>query len=640
MRKFIPFMTLFVFLFCFPAPGFAGSPVEAMHAKVGLISNVTGVKSGNSFFLGVDVAMDEGWDTYWRMPGEAGLPPVFDWTGSENIETPIIFWPAPERITVSGFDNFGYKGRVIFPALVKIKESGKKVLVKLKIDLLLCNNICVPQSFTAALDLPVKESVATPDAEFIGRAFSHVPVTVPPANFKPQKMWVGDKSLEMTVATDLRPKVMDVFVENIDQLSLGRPGFDLVPGKRELAVHIPLAKDATITLADVKKSLSENPPTVTFVTSGVKVESKMILSEPPLPEAPPVWNMRQGLALIGLALLGGLILNLMPCVLPVLSLKILSALHLGEKEQKEARLGFAAGALGIVASFWLLAGILAVLKEAGSAIGWGIQFQNPVFLGFLIVVIFLFAVNLSGLFEIPLPRFIAGSLAGGGRHPTLAGHFLTGMFATLLATPCSAPFLGTAIGFALASDIARIFSVFTFMGIGLALPWIAFAAAPQLARFLPRPGHWMITLRRILALLLFVTALWLATVLFSVVSAKAPATSAGWEVFSESRISAEVAMGKTVFVDVTADWCLTCKANKKFVLESADIQAALKEKNVLLLKADWTKGDEAIRAYLEKHGRYGIPFNIVYGPKFPDGIVLSELLTKQAVLDGISKASR
>ena len=645
MRKIIPILSVFVFLALIYGVGTAWAEPSAkdMHAKVSLISNVSGVGTGTTFFLGIDVALDEGWDTYWRMPGEAGLPPVFDWTGSENIKTPFVYWPAPERITVSGFDNFGYKKRVIFPVMIQIEKPGKKIKVKLKLDLLLCNNICVPQSFAAMLDMPVKESISTPDAKLIGHAFSLVPVTVSTSNFKPQKMWIGDRGLEITVGANELPLDMDVFIENADQLPLGKPSFDLIPNRNELAIHVPLGKAATITLADVEKSLIKNPPTVTFVSSKIKAERKMTLSAAPLPTVavPERGNIRLGLTLIGFALLGGLILNLMPCVLPVLSLKVLSALHLGEKEQKEARLGFAAGSIGIIASFWLLAGILAALKATGAAIGWGIQFQNPVFLGFLIIVILLFAINLTGLFEIPLPRFLARTLGGSdGRHPTLAGHFLTGMFATLLATPCSAPFLGTAIGFALASGTDKIFSVFTFMGIGLALPWISFAICPDLARFLPRPGHWMITLRRGLAFLLFITALWLASVLLSVVGTKAPEVLAGWEVFSESKIAPAIAEGKTVFVDVTADWCLTCNANKKFVLDSAGVQSALKEKNVLMLKADWTKRDEMIRTYLEKHGRFGIPFNIIYGPKAPEGIVLSELLTQQAVLDALAATSR
>ena len=644
MRIFLPLLSI-LFLLSLNGPALAvtgkGKPaIEQNHARVRLISNVTGTRKGGSVFLGVDVALEAGWDTYWRMPGEAGLPPTFDWSGSENIETPIVFWPVPQRITISGFDNFGYTGRVTFPALVKIKEAGKKALVKLKLDLLLCKNICLPQSYMLMLELPAAGSSPSPEAHLIGRAFSFIPVTVPPAHFKPDKIWVGDRGVEIIVKTEKMPQWLDVFIENQDQLALGRPTYDLIPSRGELAIHVPPAKNATTPLPDIKNSLAKNPPTVTFATDGVKVESKMTLSEAP-PATVRGKILGINLALIGLALLGGLILNLMPCVLPVLSLKLLSALKLGENEQGDARRGFMAGAAGIIASFWLLAGLLVAAKAAGGAIGWGIQFQNPWFLGFLIAVILLFAVNLAGFFEIPLPRFIAGMASDtGSRHTTATGHFLTGMFATLLATPCSAPFLGTAIGFALASGTMQIMVIFTFMGIGLALPWLVFTASPGLARrLLPRPGRWMITLRKFLAFLLLITALWLASVLFAVIDPKTRSASAGWDVFAEEKIAPALAQGKIVFVDVTADWCLTCKANKKFVVESAAVQSALKDKGVLLLKADWTRRDETIRAFLEKHGRFGIPFNIVYGPNAPQGLVLSELLTEQAVLDALNRAS-
>jgi suppressor for copper-sensitivity B len=394
----------------------------------------------------------------------------------------------------------------------------------------------------------------------------------------------------------------------------------------------------------------------------------------------------------------------------VLSLKLLSAIGFAGAAPARVRLGFLASAAGILASFLALAGALVALKAAGATIGWGIQFQQPLFLVFMTVLVTLFAANLWGLFEVPLPRAVADALggtgpgagddsggeAGGG---SLAGHFATGAFATLLATPCSAPFLGTAVGFALARGPVEIVSVFLALGIGLALPYLLVAAAPGLARLLPRPGRWMLTLRRLLGLALALTAAWLLGVLatqegavaaLAVGAAMVAATLAlgllrrplggiaalalallsfgapllpdarpsgaaaaaadlgsdiAWVPFDRAAIAAEVAAGRTVFVDVTADWCITCQVNKSLVIHRGAVAERLSGAAgrgggaVVAMRADWTRPDPAIAAYLADHGRYGIPFNRVYGPGAPDGIALPELLTEAAVLDALERAS-
>ena len=244
-----------------------------------------------------------------------------------------------------------------------------------------------------------------------------------------------------------------------------------------------------------------------------------------------------------------------------------------------------------------------------------------------------------GAFEVPLPRFIARHASRNKTEdePTLLGHFLTGAFATLLATPCTAPFLGTAVGFALARGALEIFSIFTFLGIGLALPYILLAVSPSVFKYMPKPGKWMVSLRKILALALLLTALWLGSVLASI--STTPALDSGWTKFDKALIAPAVAEGHTVMVDVTADWCLTCKANKRFVLESTEIVEALSGDNIIRLQADWTQRDQDIAAYLQSFGKYGIPFNIVYGPAAPEGIVLPELLSREAVLNALTEAA-
>jgi suppressor for copper-sensitivity B len=342
--------------------------------------------------------------------------------------------------------------------------------------------------------------------------------------------------------------------------------------------------------------------------------------------------------MIGFALIGGLILNLMPCVLPVIALKALSFAQHGGGTTSGVRLSFLCTSAGILFSFLAMACALIGLREAGMSIGWGIQFQNPVFLIVLFLLVLMFAANMWGLFEITLPRFLADRLSWTQGHGSLLKDFFSGAFATLLATPCSAPFLGAAVSFALAGGPFEILAIFTALGVGLALPFLVIAAFPRAATLLPKPGAWMITMKKILSILLLLTAVWIGYVISMLFMTRMMNTEARWQDFNEPAIAQQVADGKTVFLDVTAAWCLTCQANARFVLGTKDMQAELAKPDIVLMKADWTSPSEIIAEYLRRHGRYGIPFNIIYGPSAKDGVILPELLTKEAVLEGLKKA--
>lgn len=342
-----------------------------------------------------------------------------------------------------------------------------------------------------------------------------------------------------------------------------------------------------------------------------------------------------GLMLL-LAFVGGVLLNVMPCVLPVLGIKLAGLLQHSGQSKKAVVQSSLASAAGIIVSFLALAVAAILLRQAGHAVGWGIQFQNPVFVTFLLVVVLLFGFNLWGFFEIQMPRFLGHFASSFGYHESLSAHFTSGLFATLLATPCSAPFLGTALGFALAQPAYVILLIFGFAGMGLALPYFLLAVVPQSVHWLPRPGQWMITLKKSLAVLLFITAAWLGWVLYQQVSAGAPehrsaGDDQGWMAFDETAIAGYLNEGKPVFVDVTADWCVTCKYNERVVLADRDVMAEFKRQGVVLMKADWTHQDPTIAAYLKKHGRAGIPFYAFYKPGQPTK-VLSEFLTKSQVL--------
>ncbi len=641
-------LSFLLFLSLFSAHAMA-EPPKFVEAR--LYSPVTATGKADVVNLALELKLKPKWDTYWRTPGDAGLPPDLDFKGSGNFKSFTLQYPLPHRLTISGLDNNVYTEEVTFPVTVAVATPGAPLDLKLKLSLLVCNEICVPEKHELTFSLPAGEAMPSAEAALYDAAIAKLPRT----NIEGYSF--GRSWLENDTATNKQVLVIegqlpakpsadaDIFVEHDSGTAFGRPAitYDDATGKVAFRIE-PHTNDAPEKLA---KDLGTGDMTLTFADKGIGFEGKTQLNAvpdtAPKPMSAPAKMKEKFTSLdIGIllgALLGGLILNLMPCVLPVLSLKVLSVVSHGGKDSRgKIFKNFMASAIGVLVSFWIMAGALVAAKAAGSTIGWGIQFQHPGFLIFLIAVLLLFAVNMWGLFEIPLPRFIAKHIAA--KHesePTLAGHFLTGAFAALLATPCTAPFLGTAVGFALSRGAYEIFMIFTFLGLGLALPYIALAVSPRVFKYMPKPGKWMLTLRKFLAVVLLATAVWLGSVLFRV-SAE-PALDAGWQTFDMALIAPAVKEGKTVMVDVTADWCLTCKANKKFVLDQDDVKVALNTPNILLLQADYTQQDDVTAQYLGTFGRYGIPFNVVYGPGAPDGIVLPELLTKKAVMDALSVAA-
>ncbi len=636
------------FIFCTFSPARADEPPH--HATARLVSSVQGVGQLKTIQLGINIHLEQGWDTYWRTPGEAGLAPVFDWAGSTNLKEAKVEWPAPARFTSSGIDNFVYTDEVTFPVDVTLAKPGKPLSVNLKLDLLVCGKLCLPETERLTLDIPAGEAQVSPDQVILAAASKHLP-NHEDAGLTIRKTWLAEGAdkgvyLHVDALSDIDPGAdADLFVETSPFVSFGKPLVAYDPPTKQL--HFQAAVRSADTLETLKKKLGSHETVLTITAKDQSFERRVRIDNEMLPNAATKALVKEvqdhfRLNILLLAFLGGLILNLMPCVLPVLSLKILSVLSHGGKDHHIHRWtifrNFMASAAGILFSFWVMATALAMLKSAGQSIGWGIQFQQPAFLIFLIVILAVFAANMWGLFEIPLPRFIAHNLPAQHEHePTLLGHFLTGAFATLLATPCTAPFLGSAVGFALAGEISDIFIVFTFLGLGLAFPYILLALSPRIFKYMPKPGTWMIVMKKILAAALALTAAWLLSVLITV--STQPALDDGWTTFDEALIKPAVDEGKTVIVDVTADWCLTCKANKRLVLDQPDVEDALFAPNMLRLQADWTQRDETIAAYLRKYGRYGVPFNIVYGPGAPNGIILSELLSKKEVMRALSEAA-
>jgi len=477
----------------------------------------------------------------------------------------------------------------------------------------------------------------------------------------------------------------DLFPELGAGTALGKPDIRLSNGNRKLWARFPIYSVNSETWNSVALTVTDSSnPAFTLSPSIVTVPPRapFDLVAADVTIATLMW-------FAAIAVLGGLILNVMPCVLPVLSIKFSSALKSVGKANSEIRVSFLATAGGVMAFMWLLAAVLVALKSAGAVIGWGIQFQNPAFLALMITVLLAFAGNLFGVFEIALPGWLQTRLGGIGG-TSRAGDAATGFFAAMLATPCSAPFLGTAVAFALAGRGIDVFIVFTALGIGLAAPYLIVAARPSLAAALPKPGRWMLWIKWVMGLLLLGTVIWLAWVMMGVANLTAaigtvlaglaligilsvgvrhparsataaialvigtavgatyvatpseriipPTTILPWVAFDRAAIARHVSRGQTVFVDVTADWCVTCKANKTLVLEREPVVSALMATNIVLMQADWTQPSDVISNYLKANGRYGIPFNVVYGPGAPDGIILPEILRPGVVLDALENA--
>ena len=661
-------------------------------AQVRLVAATTAVGALDSLVVGLEVELEPGWKTYWRSPGDAGIPPHLEWDGSDNLGEVNFRWPAPHRFSYYGIDTFGYEDRVIYPIEIRPATVGEPVHLQANVDLLVCADVCIPHNLSVSLDLPAGPAGLSDNANLINQFSSQVPgdggrsglsfegASLSGSAEKPL-LEVAFNATEAFVAPDL-------LVEGPEEVLFSRPEISLDGTRVVFRVQAEDAFDEpgplnlaslTLTVIDGDRSM-ETSVTPLFggaVGSGAAVGGLSLLT------------------ILALALVGGLVLNLMPCVLPVLSIKLLSVVGHGGGNPREVRLGFVATTAGIIVSFLVLATGLVVLKSLGLAVGWGIQFQQPLFIVTMVLILTLFAANMWGFFEVRLPGKVSDAAVRHGGGTSLPGHFFSGAFATVLATPCSAPFLGTAVGFALSRGGVDVFAVFGALGVGMALPFMLVAAFPKLATKLPKPGNWMITLKKVLALALVATAVWLLSVLASQVSLltagvvaalmiiataiislrdrvpasfsravpagvvgaallafAAPAAlpesevhqgveiraNVAWQPFDEASIRQFVAEGKTVFVDVTADWCITCQVNKKRVLDVGEVADLLQQPDVVAMKADWTRPNDVIAAYLASFGRFGIPFNVVYGPDSPAGVTLPELLTSRSVMTAFTTA--
>ena len=615
----------------------------------------------------LDIRLQPGWKTYWRTPGEGGVAPEIRW------QTPEVnarwFWPAPERFDVSGLTTQGYKGDITLPIELATLSSQRLAGT---LTLSTCSDVCILTDFPFSLDLtrPADVNFARDYAEAMGQ--------IPAAGGLTDRLDASFVNGELQIRAQRQ-----------DGWQKPALFFDYPPGSMLAAPSISVSGDTLSARVAVTDEWGEAAPdlrgkTLSLVVAdgGIAQQSSVTIGAESLVSggaAQTLWSV------VLLALLGGLILNLMPCVLPVLAVKLSSLVQQQGQTQRQTRQQFLASSAGIIFSFLLLALLMTGLRLSGQALGWGIQFQSSGFLLVMVLVMFLFSASLFDLLHFRLPSGLNTKLATRGSDGLL-GHFGQGAFATLLATPCSAPFLGTAVAYALTAPLPQLWLLFVALGVGMSLPWLLVAALPGMARCLPRPGRWMVHLRSVLGLFMLLATFWLVTLLiphwgatfalmlaltllvvlciwlvkqqalqqagvvlitltlagalFLMTRIEPEEDSLHWLPLTEAALNQALEQDKRVFIDVTADWCITCKVNKSRVLNQPDVRAALKADDVVLLRGDWTQPDAAIGEFLRRRDRVAIPFNQIYGPALPQGQILSPLLTREAVISTLSEAKK
>ncbi|WP_245504330.1 protein-disulfide reductase DsbD family protein [Lichenihabitans psoromatis] len=672
------------------------------HAAVRLITRDDRVGQSATVEAGLEFRFAPGWHGYWRTPGDAGLPPVVDWSTSDNVRRGEIAWPAPVRLVVEGLQNSVYEGDVILPVSLVLERPGEAATLHASVGYAACSNVCVPFQAELSLPLPAGPEARAAEAPLLVAARAKVPGAPGSAGIEVVNTGIvasgGAASLVVTLKSNAEPfRRPDLFVEGAGGGLPAAPEVSLTDDGRTARLTVALGPTSppiealTLTLTDGSRATSFGAP-VGFVPSPPPtLATAQDAAQPHVIASTPNRTLSWGAALLS-ALFGGLILNLMPCVLPVLSIKLMGLVRHAGVGRRTMRMSLLATASGVIASFLALAAVLIGLQWSGASLGWGIQFQQPWFLAGMASLTVLFAASLFDWLAIGLPSALMTSAGSRRSGQPLVEAFLTGAFATLLATPCSAPFVGTAVGFALAQGPIEILAVFLCLGVGMALPYGAIAAFPRLVRWVPRPGPWMVGLRTALGFLLLGTAAWLLVVLWSTAGGRvagavlgpmialllfravmarrpglnrtwitalttvlvlAPLAAAAWptaaprhaperqqwQVFDPAALPGLVAEGRTVLVDVTATWCLTCKINDLTALDRTEVATRIDQRHVVRMRADWSRPDPAIAAYLRGFGRYGIPMDVVYGPARPTGEPLPELLSPTLVLNALDRAA-
>ncbi len=657
-----------------PAGALESTPVSSPRATVSLVSNTDSVAPGTPFRVGLHFRLAPGWHTYWQNPGDAGVPAEVALTLPPGSTSGAIVWPTPQRMAEGQLMTYAYTGDLLLPITVTPGADADGMAVQAHAQWLVCKDICVPEEGEFRLDLPAGIAAASAQAPLFTAHDRQVPHASPwqAAVADDGTLWV--KGPELTPATVVDawfiPDAQGAIRDSATQpLTVWDGGFTLAlkPGK---AFRSGDSLSGILAVRD-RSGLETN---VTLRAAAGAV--------PPPPS--PLMQLRR---MLGLAFLGGVILNLMPCVFPVLAMKVVG---LAGAARGRARKHAAAYTAGVLVAFAVVGAALLAARAAGAAAGWGFQFQSPVLVAGMAWLLFAVGLNLSGVFQIGTGLVGAGQ--GLTRHSGELGSFFTGLLAVVVATPCTAPFMGVAIAAGLAAPPTVTMMVFLAMGLGMATPYVLLAIIPGLGRATPKPGRWMEVLRQALAFPMYAASAWLIwvisqqagpagvlgtaaglvllgfaawvlgitqgtagrsrrvgqsaaaaaflaalAILSGIATAPVSTTSvadSGAEPFSAARLAALRAEGQPVFVNMTAAWCVTCLVNERVAIGTEAVQHALAANHVAYLKGDWTRQDPEITHYLQENGRDGVPLYVFYPPRGqPD--VLPQILTENTLLSAL-----
>jgi len=667
-------------------------PVKAQHLTAELVTLAPTIAPGGTLQAGLVITLEEHWHVYWVNAGDSGEPPKITWTLPAGLTAGPMQFPTPNRLPLGPLMDFGYEDNVAFPVLFSAGPKLKPGPIHLdaQVSWLVCREVCIPGKAHLGINLAVAPTAATPTpVGALAEALNLIPKPLPAGISLTVNG--GKTDFVLTLKTGKRETNAEFYPFKVEGADT-----DLISYPADQPIE-PMADGVRLRVkraADLKQLPTELHG-VLKLTDGVAYEFTQPVVPGEVAAAPVSKTAASGITTItaiGLAFLGGIILNLMPCVFPVLFLKGLALVQSANEERSRLRSHGLVYTLGILVSFWVIVAVLLGLRASGSQAGWGFQLQNPVFIAVLAAGLFFFALSLAGQFDLGLSlTSVGGELA---QKQGYAGSFFTGVLATIVATPCTAPLMGAAIGFALAQPPAITFAVFTALALGLATPYLLLSFQPAWVRILPRPGAWMETLKQLTAVPLFGTAIWLAWVYGSLYSGtttaggvdhltrllwcflllaiagwalgKWPAktgsaiaatliaaialavplyqpkdTTLVWSPYSQQALDAARASGHPVFIDFTAAWCLSCQVNERVVLKSDDVQHQFVDKKFTLLKADWTQYDPEITKQLASINRSGVPTYVIYpAASTAAGDVLPELLTKDIVLTAIARDTK
>jgi len=675
VKYILHFFYLFIILFnSFSLHALDSNWGESEVSKVRLISPLSHNNNQNNIKMGLEYQLKPGWKTYWLSPGEGGFPQELNWNKSTNVKNIKVDWPTPKEFEILGIKSLGYYDKVIFPLTIELNDPSKNSLINLSVNYLVCKEICIPGKADLELIIPAGNAKPTSYFHAIEKALSSLP----------------QKNIDLTNVSNFNINVFSDKKTTSFNLQIDTKSFFNNP---KIYLHTPFGLplvnpilDYSFDYKSVKAIFNFNNELITkksFEISALLIDENhnfQYIKELEINKLDSLNFSNKLLFYIFTALIGGLILNIMPCVFPILSIKLLSVL---QSKSKDTRISFLITALGIVTSFLFISVVFFILRQANISVAWGMQFQHPYFLIIITFILSCFMLNMFGLFEFKTPQFINSVFFIKNNQNKFTKDFFNGFFATVLATPCSAPFVGTAITAAFTESNVVMFAIFTSMGVGMSLPYLLITIFPSLVSLLPKPGVWMQYVKYFLGFLLFLTILWVINILLNHLNYYFIFTALivfiltifflikykhslliiliglvsffvllqfeffnqnqleknyiGWQNFNEVQVNNLIKDNNLIFIDITADWCATCQFNKVNVLNNKKIIELLDNNNLVKIRGDWTIPNEKIEMFLNKNNRYGIPFNAFYSKNFPNGIILSELLSEKEIFEAINK---